>query len=191
MGSASNDGIVPFTSVTMLQRPGLVLDNNVPGHTGPVVFAAFGSTHDAEPYHGWLVGWDARTLKQYSVFNDTPNGYGGSLWQSGGAPVVLPNGDIVITSGNGAFDAQTTSPPGRMRSASPTSVWATPGSTTARRSHSRRSSPSRRTVPPACSSTASSRAPAEALERDVPEHQRLGRQLDRAANDQAGPTPSR
>ena len=96
----------------MLQRPGLVLDKNVPGHSGPVVFAAFGSTHDAEPYHGWLVGWDAQSLNQYSVFNDTPNGYGGSLWQSGGAPVVMPNGDIVITSGNGAFDAQTTTAPG-------------------------------------------------------------------------------
>ena len=52
---------------------------NVPNHSDPVVFATFGSTHDAEPSHVRLVGWDANTLQQYSVFNDTPNGYGGSV----------------------------------------------------------------------------------------------------------------
>ncbi len=111
-GSASEYGEVPFTSSTMLQRPGLVLDTNVPGHKAPIVFAAFGSSHDAEPYHGWLVGWDTQTLQLYSLYNTTPNGYGGSLWQAGVAPVVLPNGNIVMTTGNGAFDAATSGPPG-------------------------------------------------------------------------------
>ena len=111
VGSASNKGKVPFTLPTMLQRPGLVLDTNVAGHEGPVVFVGFGSSHDSEPYHGWLAGWDAKTLDLYSVLNTSPNAYGGALWQAGGAPVVLPNGDLVMTTGNGGFDANKTDPP--------------------------------------------------------------------------------
>ena len=101
-----------FDATQLLQRPGLVLDMNVPGHPDGVVFAGFGSTHDAEPYHGWVVGWDAKTLQQLYVFNATPNGYGGSFWQSGGGLVALDDGSLVVTSANGAFDAQTTTAPG-------------------------------------------------------------------------------
>ena len=76
-----------------------------------MIFAAFGSTHDQEPYHGWVVGYDAATLQLYTVYNDTPNGYGGSLWQSGVAPAVDSQGNLYITSGNGAFSAYSTNTP--------------------------------------------------------------------------------
>ncbi len=76
-GSGSVNGVVTLDAYQALQRPGLVLDTNVPGHPQGVIFAAFGSTHDQEPYHGWVVGYDAATLQLFTVFNDTPNGYGG------------------------------------------------------------------------------------------------------------------
>jgi hypothetical protein len=36
----------------------------VAGHPEGVVFAGFGSHGDFDAYHGWLVGFDARTLHQ-------------------------------------------------------------------------------------------------------------------------------
>ena len=52
-----------------------------------VVYAAFGSIGDIDPYHGWLLGYDAKTLGLLQVFNDTPNGQGGGIWMSGGGTV--------------------------------------------------------------------------------------------------------
>jgi hypothetical protein len=112
-GSGAVNGVVQFDSTRLFSRPGLVLDTRVPGHPDAIVFAAFGSTQDEEPYHGWLAGWDARTLHLYTLFNATPDGYGGSFWQSGGAPVIDAQGNLIVTTGNGAFDQFTTdTPPG-------------------------------------------------------------------------------
>ncbi|HEU4414958.1 MAG TPA: hypothetical protein VFT65_09275 [Candidatus Angelobacter sp.] len=70
-----------------LQRPGLALVNGV-------VFIAFGGCP-----HGWLLGYDAVSLKQVSKFNTTPNGGGGALWMSGGAPAVDSQGNLYVISG--------------------------------------------------------------------------------------------
>ena len=78
-----------------------------------VVFTGDASDGDIDPYHGWLIGYDAKTLKLVTFFNSTPNGDFGGIWQSGGAPSVLPNGDLLLGTGNGTFDDfTTTTPPG-------------------------------------------------------------------------------
>jgi hypothetical protein len=91
-------GNVVFNPLQHLQRPGLLLSNGV-------VYIAFGSFWDLTPYHGWLLGYDAKTLQQESVFNVTPNGSAGSIWMSGGAPAADESGNIFIATANGTFDA--------------------------------------------------------------------------------------
>jgi hypothetical protein len=38
--------------------------------------------------HGWLLAYDKTSLQQKAIFNDTPDGAGGGLWNSGGAPAI-------------------------------------------------------------------------------------------------------
>ena len=112
-GAGSADGVVSFNALRELNRPGLVLDTKVPGHPDGVVFAGFAEEGDLDPYHGWLVGYDAKSMKLVTLFNTTPNGDMGGIWQGGAAPSVVPNGDLILGSGNGTFDAfTTTTPPG-------------------------------------------------------------------------------
>jgi uncharacterized protein (TIGR03437 family) len=98
--SFSSDGIVPFHPYLQKNRAGLLLLNDV-------VYTAWTSYCDTGPYHGWLIGHDARTLRQSSVFNSSPNSWAGSFWMSGTAPSADSDGNIYLISGNGPFDADT------------------------------------------------------------------------------------
>jgi hypothetical protein len=98
--NTDGNGNVVFNSWQQLQRPGLLLSNGV-------VYIAFGSFLDIEPYHGWLLGYDAKTLQQVSVFNTTPNASGGSIWMAGAAPAADDTGTIYLAVANGTFDANT------------------------------------------------------------------------------------
>lgn len=50
--------------------------------------------------HGWILGYDKTTLQQKSIFNDTPNGAGGGLWNGGGAPAIDDqSGDLFLITG--------------------------------------------------------------------------------------------
>ena len=70
-GAGSADGVVKFNALRQLPRMGLVLDMNVPGHPDGVVFTGSASDGDIDPYHGWLIGFDAKTLKLVTFFNTT------------------------------------------------------------------------------------------------------------------------
>jgi hypothetical protein len=59
-----------------LNRPGLLLLNGT-------IYIAYGSHCDNGGYHGWIFGHDAKTLALKSVFNSSPNGPKGAIWQSG------------------------------------------------------------------------------------------------------------
>lgn len=76
-GAGSVGGVVTFDAAQQLQRPGLLLLNGV-------VYIAWGSFGDIDPFHGWLMGYNASTLAQTAVFNTTPNGTRGAIWQGGG-----------------------------------------------------------------------------------------------------------
>ncbi len=99
-GSNSIGGVVEFSDFDHQQRSGLLLLNGV-------VYIAFASVGDRGPYHGWLLGYDAKTLRQVSVFNDTPYGIQGGIWMAGAGPAADSNGSIYLMTGNGTFDGQT------------------------------------------------------------------------------------
>jgi hypothetical protein len=96
----SVNGLVSFDSKGGNQRPGLVLVN------GKVIIA-WASHEDIRPYHGWIMAYDAATLRQSGVLCLTPNGADGGIWQSGRGPAVDPDGAIYFEVGNGSFNGAT------------------------------------------------------------------------------------
>jgi hypothetical protein len=96
IGAASVRGKVSFNPLKEIQRSALLL-------SGAVVYVSFASFDDHNPYHGWVIGYDARTLKQTTVFNVTPNGAQGGIWMSGGGPAADAAGMIYLVTGNGTF----------------------------------------------------------------------------------------
>ena len=86
-----------FNSLMQTNRPGLLLLNGV-------VYVAYASDCDNQPYHGWIFAYDATTLSQLAVFNESPNGREGGFWMSGAGVAADSNGNIFVSSGNGDFD---------------------------------------------------------------------------------------
>jgi hypothetical protein len=77
-----------------------------------LVYLAFGSYADTNPFHGWLLAYNALTLAQEGVFLSTPNPvrgdrYQGSIWQSGQGPAADSEGNIYVATGNGNWDLST------------------------------------------------------------------------------------
>jgi len=97
---ARNDGNgnVVFDPLINLQRAGLLL-------VGGRVYVAFGSHGDFDPFNGWILGYDAHSLKQVIVYAPDADGSGGSVWQSGGGPAADDAGNIYLQVANGDFDA--------------------------------------------------------------------------------------
>lgn len=111
-------GNIVFKSVKQLQRPALLLLNGT-------VYVAFAGYADTDPYHGWVLGYDAATLQQTYVFNTTPdndpasgsqpdaNDGEGGIWMSGQGLATDAAGDIYFVTGNGNFNAGATQGSGR------------------------------------------------------------------------------
>jgi hypothetical protein len=83
-----------FQSAIELQRSALLLDNGS-------VYVAFGSNGTPSEYHGWLFGNDASSLQPKGLFNVTPLGQFGGIWQSGGGPSADSNHNLFVATGNG------------------------------------------------------------------------------------------
>ena len=99
-GEGSVHGKVAFNSFRELQRSALLL-------SGGVVYVAFASYDDLTPFHGWLFGYNAHTLKQTTVLNVTPNGGEAGIWMSGDGPAADAAGRIYLSTGNGTFSPAT------------------------------------------------------------------------------------
>ncbi len=97
-GTGEGGSTITLVPKNYKQRPGLLLLNGV-------VYLGMSSHCDIGTYHGWLLGYDEQSLKQVSVYNDTPNGAMGSFWAGGAAPAADSAGNIYVVSGNGTFDA--------------------------------------------------------------------------------------
>jgi len=59
---------------------------------------------DIGRYNGWVMAYDASTLKQRSVLNLTPNGDEGAIWQSGAGPAADSQANVYVMLANGDFD---------------------------------------------------------------------------------------
>jgi uncharacterized protein (TIGR03437 family) len=101
-GPVAIEGAVPggiaFDPRQHIQRPGLLLANDS-------VYIAFGSHRDQQPYHGWVLSYDASDLtRQAGVFATTPGAMGGSIWQSGRGLAADSQGNVYAIAGNGNYD---------------------------------------------------------------------------------------
>jgi len=89
-----------FDPLRQNQRPGLFL-------SGGNVFIGYASHCDNGPYHGFLLGYNAVSLRQVGVFNTSPGGEEASIWQSGQPPAVDDKGNIYFITGNGSWNGTT------------------------------------------------------------------------------------
>ncbi|MBV8819007.1 MAG: hypothetical protein JO022_11670, partial [Acidobacteriaceae bacterium] len=99
-GTGEGGSTLTFQAKNYKQRPGLLMLNGV-------LYTAWSSHCDIGKYHGWIMAYDAHTLQQVAIYNNTPNGNEGSFWAGGAAPAADEGGNIYVVAGNGSFD-----PPG-------------------------------------------------------------------------------
>ena len=96
-GENSSNGTVTFDAKQYKERPGLLLLNGL-------VYTAWGSHCDAQPYTGWVMSYDAGTLAQTNVLNVVPNGGEGGIWMAGAGIASDGSGNLYVLDGNGDFD---------------------------------------------------------------------------------------
>jgi hypothetical protein len=101
-GDGSASGKISFDSLSLTenQRSALLL-------AGGNIYVAFDSYGDTDPFHGWLLAYDAADLAKgaVAVFNSTPNGSHGGIGESGAAPSSDANGNVFVVTSDGTFDA--------------------------------------------------------------------------------------
>jgi len=98
-GDGNVNGYIRFDPLSANQRPALLLLNQV-------VYIAWASHCDHNPYHGWVMGYNASTLQKVpgATYSDTRNGSEGGIWQSGGGLASDSQSNMYFTTGNGTFD---------------------------------------------------------------------------------------
>jgi hypothetical protein len=112
IGAGSTNGVLPFQAQQELQRCALTLANGILY----VAYAGYTDTQVEDPFHGWIIGFDASNLQQLPnyVFCTTPNGttkdYGptageGGIWGGGAGLAVDGNGNLYFGTGDGNFNA--------------------------------------------------------------------------------------
>src|SRR6185437_4824400 len=100
-GVGSVNGVIAFQPVLQLSRVGLLLLNGQ-------VYVTYASFGDQGSYHGWVFSYDATTLRQTGIYNTTPVGSKGGIWEGGAglaADTVIGGGRIFLATGNGTFNA--------------------------------------------------------------------------------------
>jgi hypothetical protein len=107
-GTGSVSGALHFDPYYENQRAGLLLLHGI-------VYMAFGSHGDYGPWHGWILAYNATTLRQTGAWCTTPNNMRGGIWGAGTGlaadvpdPTGHPFGRLFTASGNGTFDATAT-----------------------------------------------------------------------------------
>ena len=112
-GVGGNGSVVTFAAKQHMQRPAMTL-------AGGMLYVGFGSHADTDPYHGWVLGYNATnlTLPANYIFNTTPNASSpafpasafpgeGALWMGGSGLVVDANTNLYFETANGSFSQNT------------------------------------------------------------------------------------
>jgi len=110
-GVDATNGVVVFAPQNQMNRPALTL-------AGGILYLAYGSYGDTDPYHGWVIGYNPTNFVQLTNYvwastpNATTNAFGvnageGALWMSGDGPCVDSNNNLYVETANGSFSAQT------------------------------------------------------------------------------------
>jgi hypothetical protein len=103
--TASQSGI-SFDPLHAGQRPGLLLLPGSQGGNNVLYIAWAGYTHSGPPIlPGWVMAYDAQTLKQLAVFATTPKGTDGGVWGAGGGIASDSRGYLYAATADGTFDA--------------------------------------------------------------------------------------
>jgi hypothetical protein len=97
-GAGSVNGTLAFEPMRENPRAALLLLNGN-------VWMTWASSCDVGPYHGWVMAYDAGTLKQEAVFNTSPDADDSGIWASDTGPAADRNGNVFVATGNGHFDA--------------------------------------------------------------------------------------
>ncbi len=108
-GVDSSGGIMTFNPVQENQRGALTLANGI-------VYLTYAGYADTDPYHGWVLGYNASNLVQVSRFCTTPNAtvtaFGshaaeGGIWMGGSGMCVDTSNNLYFETGNGSFSQVT------------------------------------------------------------------------------------
>jgi hypothetical protein len=97
-GVGSSGGEVRFDALRENPRGALLLANGS-------VYLTWASSCDVGPYHGWVMAYDARTLRQQAVLNTSPDSAESGIWMSDTGPAADEQGNVYVVTGNGQFDA--------------------------------------------------------------------------------------
>lgn len=93
-GDGNVGGQINFNAQRQNQRQALSLVDGT-------VYVSFSSHCDWGPYHGWVLGFDGATLASRIVYNATPDGYAGGMWESGMGMAADAQGNLYVVTGNG------------------------------------------------------------------------------------------
>ena len=100
-GYDSVNGAITWNPNTKMQRSALLVANGL-------VYIGFWTYGAFYPYHGWIMAYSATDVQnQVAVFNTTPNGYQGGIWQSGAGLAADVSGNIYMMTGNGSYNGAT------------------------------------------------------------------------------------
>ncbi len=69
------------------------------------VYLSWASSCDVGDYHGWMMAYDAQTLRQEGVFNASPDEDQSGIWAGDAGPAADEDGNVFVATGNGKFDA--------------------------------------------------------------------------------------
>jgi hypothetical protein len=106
-GTGSGGTSVTYDPRQQLQRASLALVNGI-------IYICWSSHEDQIPWYGWIMGYSYNGSKfaQTAILNASPNyTYGAGVWMGGGAPAADANGNLYVLTGNGLFDATSTTGP--------------------------------------------------------------------------------
>ncbi len=96
-GPDSSRGRVEFNGLRENPRAALLLNKGE-------IYLTWASSCDVGPYHGWVMAYDAHSLRQRAVFNTSPDASESGIWMSDTGPAADSAGNVYVVTGNGVFN---------------------------------------------------------------------------------------